>query len=120
MKFPGVVAVHCVVPSGLELHIGITSCTFPPWTEISKKNGYVCILWYWFFDGLETAQTLAATKFSVNQKWKRQQATPASKSGVSLLDISDYRSNFPLLLTSPLMVPEPMRSPGRTLHPVTV
>ena len=41
-KFPGVVAVHCVVPSGLVLHIGITSCTFPPWTEVSKKNGYVC------------------------------------------------------------------------------
>ena len=41
MKFPGVVAVHCVVPSGLVLHIGITSCTFPPWTEMSKKN--VCM-----------------------------------------------------------------------------
>ena len=38
MKFPGVVAVLCVVPSGLVLHVGITSCTFPPWTEISKKN----------------------------------------------------------------------------------
>ena len=37
MKFPGVVAVLCVVPSGLVLHIGITSCTFPPWTEMSKK-----------------------------------------------------------------------------------
>ena len=22
------------------LHIGITSCTFPPWAEMSKKNGY--------------------------------------------------------------------------------
>ena len=43
MKFPGVVAVHCVIPSGLVLHIGITSCTFPPWTEISKKNDYVCM-----------------------------------------------------------------------------
>ena len=40
MKFPGVVAVLRVVPSGLVLHIGITSCTFPPWTEKSKKNGY--------------------------------------------------------------------------------
>ena len=40
MKFPGVVAVLCVVPSGLVLHIGITSCTFPPWTEMSKKNRY--------------------------------------------------------------------------------
>ena len=40
MKFPGVVAVLCVVPSGLVLHIGITSCTFPPWTEMSKKNNY--------------------------------------------------------------------------------
>ena len=38
MKFPGVVAVLCVVPSGLVLHIGITSCTFPPWTEMSKKK----------------------------------------------------------------------------------
>ena len=40
MKFPGVVAVLCVVPSGLVLHIGITACTFPPWTEMSKKNRY--------------------------------------------------------------------------------
>ena len=40
MKFPGVVAVLCVVPSGLVLHIEITSCTFPPWTEMSKKNRY--------------------------------------------------------------------------------
>ena len=40
MKFPGVVAVLGVVPSGLVLHIGITSCTFPPWTEMSKKNNY--------------------------------------------------------------------------------
>ena len=40
MKFPGVVAVLCVVPSGLVLQIGITSCTFPPWTEMSKKNDY--------------------------------------------------------------------------------
>ena len=40
MKFPGVVAVLCVVPSGLVLHIGITSCTFPSWTEMSKKNRY--------------------------------------------------------------------------------
>ena len=40
MKFPAVVAVLCVVPSGLVLHIGITSCTFPPWTEMSKKNRY--------------------------------------------------------------------------------
>ena len=40
MKFPGVVAVLCVVPSGLVLHVGITSCTFPPWTEMSKKNNY--------------------------------------------------------------------------------
>ena len=40
MNFPGVVAVHCVVPSGLVLHIRITSCTFRPWTEMSKKNNY--------------------------------------------------------------------------------
>ena len=40
MKIPGVVAVLCVVPSGLVLHIGITSCNFPPWTEMSKKNRY--------------------------------------------------------------------------------
>ena len=38
MKFPGVVAGLCVVASGLVLHIGITSCTFPPWTEMSKKK----------------------------------------------------------------------------------
>ena len=25
---------------GLVLYIGITSCTFPPWTELSKKNYY--------------------------------------------------------------------------------
>ena len=25
---------------GLVLHIGITQCTFPPWTEKSKKNYY--------------------------------------------------------------------------------
>ena len=40
MKFPGVVAVLCVVPSGLVLYIGITSCNFPPWTEMTKKNDY--------------------------------------------------------------------------------
>ena len=40
MKFPGVVAVFCVVPSELVLYVGITSCTFPPWTEMSKKNEY--------------------------------------------------------------------------------
>ena len=40
MKFPGVVAVLCVVPPGLVLYIGITSCTFAPWTEMSKKNDY--------------------------------------------------------------------------------
>ena len=40
MKFSGVVAVLCLVPSGLVLYIGITSCTFPPWTEMSKKNDY--------------------------------------------------------------------------------
>ena len=34
MKFPGVVAVLCVVPSGLVLYIR----TFPSWTEMSKKN----------------------------------------------------------------------------------
>ena len=40
-EVPGVVAVLCVVSSGrLVLHIGITSCTFPPWTEMSKKNDY--------------------------------------------------------------------------------
>ena len=44
MKFPGVVAVLCVVSSGLVPHIGITSCTFPPWTEMSKKNGYANIV----------------------------------------------------------------------------
>ena len=44
MKFPGVVAVLCVVPSGLVLHIGITSCTFPPWAEMSKKNRYELIV----------------------------------------------------------------------------
>ena len=38
MKFLGVVAVLCVVPSDLVLYIGISSCTFPPWTEMSKKN----------------------------------------------------------------------------------
>ena len=45
MKFPGVVAVLCVVPSGLVLHIGITLCTFPPWAEMSRKNRYelVCM-----------------------------------------------------------------------------
>ena len=31
-------AILCVVSSGLVLHIGLTSCTFPPWTEMSKKN----------------------------------------------------------------------------------
>ena len=46
MKFPGVVAVLCVVPSGLVLHVGIISCTFPPWTEMSKKNGYVYVYAY--------------------------------------------------------------------------
>ena len=40
MKLPGVVAVLGVVPSGLVLYIGITSCTFAPWTEMSKKNDY--------------------------------------------------------------------------------
>ena len=44
MKFPGVVAVLCVVPSGLVLNIGITLCTFPPWTEMSKKNDYEHVL----------------------------------------------------------------------------
>ena len=41
MKSPGVVAVVCVVLSGLVLDRRITSCTFSPWTEMSKKNGYV-------------------------------------------------------------------------------
>ena len=50
VKFPGVVAVLCVVPSGLVFYIGITSCNFPPWTEMSKKNGYgyvyaFCLFW---------------------------------------------------------------------------
>ena len=36
MKFPGVVAVLCVVPSGLVLHIMHLS----PLTEMSKKNRY--------------------------------------------------------------------------------
>ena len=40
MNFPGVAAVLCVVPSGLVLHIGLTSCTFSPWTEMSKKNDH--------------------------------------------------------------------------------
>ena len=41
VKCPGIVAVLCVVPSGLVLYTGITSCTFPPWTEMSnKKNNY--------------------------------------------------------------------------------
>ena len=31
-------AVLCVVPSGLVLYIGITSCTFPQ--KMSKKNDY--------------------------------------------------------------------------------
>ena len=40
-EVPDVVAVFCVVPSGgLVLHIEISSCTFPPWTEMSKKNDY--------------------------------------------------------------------------------
>ena len=34
-EVPGVVAAL-----GLVLHIGLTSCTFPPWTEMSKKNSY--------------------------------------------------------------------------------
>jgi len=34
------VGVLCVVPSGLVLYTGITSCTFPPWTEVSKKKDY--------------------------------------------------------------------------------
>ena len=39
-EVPGVVVVLRVVPSGgLGLHIGITSCTFSPWTPMSKKNG---------------------------------------------------------------------------------
>ena len=38
---PGLVAVLCVVSSGgLMLRIGITSCTFPPSAEMSKKNDY--------------------------------------------------------------------------------
>ena len=45
MKLSGVVAVLCVVPSGLVLYIGITSCTFPPWTEKSKKNDYEICMW---------------------------------------------------------------------------
>ena len=40
-EVPGVVAVLCVVPSsGLVLHVGITSCTFPPWTEMCTRNDY--------------------------------------------------------------------------------
>ena len=40
-EVPGVVAVLFVVSSGrLVLHIGITSCTFPPWTEMSKKKDF--------------------------------------------------------------------------------
>ena len=42
MKFPSVVAVLCVVPPGLTLYIGITSCTFPPFQEkcLWKKNDF--------------------------------------------------------------------------------
>lgn len=44
MKFPGVVAVLCVVPFGLVLHIGITECTFPPRTEMPKKMAMLCYM----------------------------------------------------------------------------
>ena len=57
MKFPGVVAVLCVVPSGLVLLIGITSCTFPPWAEMSKKkigmNSSKFGIWQWKGDFIE-------------------------------------------------------------------
>ena len=34
-----------VVPSGLVLYIGITSCKFPSWTEMTKKNDYeLCVI----------------------------------------------------------------------------
>ena len=45
MKFSGVVAVHCVVLSGLVLHIGITSSTFSPLDRNVQEKGlcmYVC------------------------------------------------------------------------------
>ena len=51
VKFPGVVAVLCDVSSGLVLHIGITSCTFPPWTKMSKKNGYAMLYNHLRVDG---------------------------------------------------------------------
>ena len=40
VKFTAVEPVLCVVSSGLVLPIGTTASTFPPWTEMSKKNGY--------------------------------------------------------------------------------
>ena len=85
----------------------------------------LCLLW---LVGVITLVLVFRRSWKLLKRWQLQtfrltRSGNASKqivTDVSLLDISDYRSNFPLLLTSPLMVPEPMRSPGRTLHPVTV
>ena len=67
MKFPGVVAVLCVVPSGLVLHIGITSCTFPPWTEMSKKNEYeVLIKTLWLTSPSGTSKRLVHAEIALS------------------------------------------------------
>ena len=73
MKIPGVVAVLCVVSSGMVLHIGITSCTFPPWTEMSKKNGYAnanAMLTYFPVPALKKA--FKAMKIFVKFKWQQK------------------------------------------------
>ena len=67
MKFPGVVAVLCVVPSGLVLQIGITSCTFPPWTEMSTKNEYeVLIKALWLTSPSGTSKRLVHAEIALS------------------------------------------------------
>ena len=56
------------------LHIGITSCTFPPWTEMSKKNRYDMILFYVCFNLLWIPMQIGISSVGDEKQlrnWKR-------------------------------------------------
>ena len=70
MKFRGVVAVLCVVPSGLVLYIGITSCNFTPLDRNDQEKMTMNYVLY-------TLQTQAALSLILKMK-ELCQATYAS------------------------------------------
>ena len=56
----------CSLTGGLVLHIGITSCTFPPQTEVCKKHDYE--KWLWNFKDYKLCQffSLLTIRFLCN------------------------------------------------------